>query len=291
MKIVKANDATATHRRAYFDLRDATDGITIELGENGGQPQVSTDGEAWTNTGIGVLVSIGNGRYYAGLTQTLIATAGTVIETRYKSANTAESPGDSFQIVAFDPNDAASLGLTNLDATVASRSTFKPSTDVVAKVTLVQKTTENSDMRGTNGANTVVPDNTGIGAIKTTTDKFVFTNENQVDANAVSGGGGGGGDATAAKQDQILADIAAIDTPGGSGGISWTIEVKDNLGAPIAGVAVWATTDVGGTNVIAGELVTDTFGKVVFDLDAGSYYLWRQLAGYDFTNPQTMVVS
>lgn len=114
-RLVLANQATAAKRRVYFDCRDVTDGITAETGEAGGQPQVSSDGGAWTNTGIGTLTAIGNGRYYADLTQTLVATAGTVIETRYKSANTAETPGDSVQVVAFDPDDANALGLGSLD--------------------------------------------------------------------------------------------------------------------------------------------------------------------------------
>lgn len=119
--LVLANDATATYRRVYFDLRDATDGITAETGEAGGQPQISTNGGAWTNTGIGTLSAIGNGRYYAELTQAAVANAGDVIETRYKSANTAETPGDTVQVVAFNPRDATALGLSRLDAAVSSR--------------------------------------------------------------------------------------------------------------------------------------------------------------------------
>lgn len=120
MTLVKANEATASRRRAYFHLV-GSDGITPATGETGGQPQVSSDGGAWTNTGIGTLSVIGNGRYYADLTQTLVATAGTIVETRYKSASTAECPGDSVQVVAFDPNDAAGLGLSRIDAAVSSR--------------------------------------------------------------------------------------------------------------------------------------------------------------------------
>lgn len=40
--------------------------------EAGGQPQISTDGVVWTNTGIGTLTAIGNGRYYADLTQAAV---------------------------------------------------------------------------------------------------------------------------------------------------------------------------------------------------------------------------
>ncbi|MGI9446784.1 MAG: carboxypeptidase-like regulatory domain-containing protein [Pirellulales bacterium] len=42
---------------------------------------------------------------------------------------------------------------------------FNPATDTVANVTLVGTTTTNTDMRGTDGANTVAPDNASISAI------------------------------------------------------------------------------------------------------------------------------
>lgn len=117
--LVHANEATAAKRYVYFDLRDQTDGITAETGEAGGQPQVSINGAAWAGAGsIGVLVAIGNGRYYAELAQASIATAGDLLETRYDSANTAESPGDSVQVVGFDPTDdivEAAIQNNNLD--------------------------------------------------------------------------------------------------------------------------------------------------------------------------------
>ena len=114
MKLVLANQATAAKRRVFFLCVDAVDGITAETGETGGQPQISTDGAVWTNTGIGVLVAVGSGYYYAVLTQAAVATAGQVIATRYKSAATAEAPGTTVQVVAFDPDDAAALGLWEL---------------------------------------------------------------------------------------------------------------------------------------------------------------------------------
>ena len=121
MRFLLANQATASKRRAYFDLRDSVTGLVPAVLESGGQPQISTNGAPWTATGIGVLTHIGFGRYYATLTQAAVATAGDVIETRYKSSNTVETPGDSFQIVAFDPDDAAGLGLSRVDAAVTSR--------------------------------------------------------------------------------------------------------------------------------------------------------------------------
>lgn len=112
MLYVKADQATAARRRVYFDLRSIADGITPETGEAGAQPQISTNGGAWTNTGIGGLTAIGNGRYYADLTTGAVANAGDTISTRYKSANTVDSPGTTCRVVAFDPDDIDST-LTN----------------------------------------------------------------------------------------------------------------------------------------------------------------------------------
>ena len=99
LKPVVAGETVAAKRRVYFHLVDVTDGITPETGEATGQPQISTNGAAWTNTGIGTLTAIGNGRYYADLTEAAVGTAEDHIETRYKSVNTAECPGDSVLVV------------------------------------------------------------------------------------------------------------------------------------------------------------------------------------------------
>lgn len=83
--------------------------------------------------------------------------------------------------------------------------------------------------------------------------------------------------------------IATVNT--GAGTITYTYTVTDSVTSdPIDGVAVWCTTDSGGSNVVASG-TTDAFGQVVFQLDAGTYYFWQSLAGYDFTNPVTKVVS
>lgn len=102
-KPIKLSESTTERRQVYFQLV-GTDGITPATGEAGGQPQRSINGGSWTNSDIGVLVAIGNGRYYATLGVDALAVAGWHIETRYKSANTAECPGDSFYVVNYDPH-------------------------------------------------------------------------------------------------------------------------------------------------------------------------------------------
>ena len=76
----------------------------------------------------------------------------------------------------------------------------------------------------------------------------------------------------------------------GSGSTSHEVTVNV-AGSPEAGVDVWVSTDSAGTNVVAGTLVTDAFGKATFMLDPGTYYLWAQKAGSNFTNPTSFTVS
>ncbi len=59
---------------------------------------------------------------------------------------------------------------------------FDPVADTVARVTLVDTTTANTDMRGTDGANTVAPDNAGIAAIPTNPLLTTDTRLNNLDA-------------------------------------------------------------------------------------------------------------
>lgn len=77
----------------------------------------------------------------------------------------------------------------------------------------------------------------------------------------------------------------------GSGAVSYPITVNNESSNPIDGVEVWITTDSAGTNVVAGTLSTDASGIVTFMLDAGSYYVWRQKSGYNFTNPVAITVT
>ena len=140
MRLIRANQSTASRRRVYFHLVDATDGITPETGEAAGQPQISTNGGAWTNTGIGTLSAIGSGRYYADLTQAAVGTAGDVIETRYKSAATAECPGDSVQVVAFNPDDAVRMGMSSLPSEAPGANGGMPTVDADNRIAGVQGT-------------------------------------------------------------------------------------------------------------------------------------------------------
>lgn len=88
MQFFEQNESRSIYRRFIVFLVDATDGITPETGEAGGQPQISKNGEGFINTS-GTLVAIGNGSYYVELIQSEVETLGMIL-VRYKSANTAE---------------------------------------------------------------------------------------------------------------------------------------------------------------------------------------------------------
>lgn len=87
----------------------------------------------------------------------------------------------------------------------------------------------------------------------------------------------------------VKTDTAAIPTAG-AGTYTVTITVHDSGGVDIAGASVWISTDVGGSTVIASGTTSDT-GTLTLYLDAATYYLWAQLAGFNFSNPATLVVT
>jgi len=81
-----------------------------------------------------------------------------------------------------------------------------------------------------------------------------------------------------------------------AGAIEWPYIVTSTTTLlPIFGVDVWVTTDIAGTNTIW-RGTTDALGATrnIFGLqpwlDAGVYYFWRQLTGYNFSNPDTETV-
>ena len=71
----------------------------------------------------------------------------------------------------------------------------------------------------------------------------------------------------------------------------WTIQVLSGSGSPIIGARVWVSTDAAGNNVVAGTDTTDDFGNVTFNLQNGTYYVWRDHSSYKLSNPTQMTVS
>jgi len=80
-------------------------------------------------------------------------------------------------------------------------------------------------------------------------------------------------------------------TTQGAGAITWTYTLTDaDTGAPIDGAEIWVTSDSAGLYVTASG-TTDDDGVATFYLDAGTVYVWRKKAGYNFTNPDEETVS
>lgn len=79
-------------------------------------------------------------------------------------ANASAIAVDSILTDDFDSTNAT-VDLTPITDAIAALKDFDPLNDVIARVTLVDTVTTNTDMRGTDGANTVIPDNTSITSI------------------------------------------------------------------------------------------------------------------------------
>ena len=131
MQLLQLSEATAAQRRIFFHAVDATDGIAAETGLTGvGRTSKNGAATAASSASISEIDSTNMpGRYYIELTAGELDTLG-IIEFRYKDAACAEVVARA-QVVSFDPYSATNLGLTNLDATISSRSDFDETADPV----------------------------------------------------------------------------------------------------------------------------------------------------------------
>jgi hypothetical protein len=157
-----------------------------------------------------------------------------------KTSLNAATPA-SIQNIPATGSGFTSLGdtrIANLDAAISTRT--KPA-DTQARVSLVDVTTTNSDMRGT--------DNAALAATALSTATW-----------------------TSARAEKL-------DTIGGPGAIAYPFIVTQTGGAVVAGAEVWCTTDAAGTNVVEGVGITDANGLYTFHLDAGGYWFWAQHSG------------
>jgi hypothetical protein len=118
LRTMRVNEPSALRRRVFFQVV-GTDGKTPVTTKNGEQPQITIDGAAFTDGGIGTLNHIGHGRYYAELEQATLNAWPLLIETRFASAGTLEIPGDSVEVVAFKPGDECLIGTIRAAGTAA----------------------------------------------------------------------------------------------------------------------------------------------------------------------------
>lgn len=118
-----------------------------------------------------------------------------------------------------------------------------------------------------------------IAAIKAET-ALIVADTSELQADWVNGG----------RLDTLL-DTTVANNQAGVGSVTCDIYSKTSGHAPIDGVEVWITSDEDGNDVVAGTITSDAMGLTTFYLDVGTYYVWRQLGGYCFTNPQTLNVT
>jgi len=171
--------------------------------------QITSTGTAWTEYGIPVKILANDVSTFDQAVDAVITDAAsrTASQANVSGLSTFDPAADTVANVSSVANvtnavttDAASRTASQADvsalatsASIAALNDFDAATDTVANVTLVGTTTTNTDMRGTDGANTVTPntvapDNAAITAIKTKTDQLAFSVANQVDANSLTGG-------------------------------------------------------------------------------------------------------
>lgn len=142
----------------------------------------------------------------------------------------------SYSLTAAAVRTELTTELARIDANTSSRSTFDPATDTVATVTTV------TNMRGTDNANTVAPDNASIAAILTDTNELQ-TNQNN----------------------WLTADISGIETKAQADSRQTALIAEhDATQSAIAGIASYDDTtligkvDVIDSNVDAIKAKTDT---------------------------------
>jgi len=76
-----------------------------------------------------------------------------------------------------------------------------------------------------------------------------------------------------------------------AGSISHAITITDTGTSPVDNAQVHITSDAAGANIVQGPKYSDSLGVVTFQLDAGTYYAWREHSGYTWTNPLEITVA
>ena len=183
---------------------------------------------------------------------------------------------------------------------------------------------------GASGVNLLTATQASIDAIEADTNELQtdWANGGRLDLilDTAAAGGGGGGDATEAKQDTIIANLATVDgvadailvdtnelqtdwanggrldlildailvdtsATGGAGADATTLDLKVG-GVALADADVWLTSDSAGNTVVAGTKQSDSNGEVLFMLDNGNtYYIWAQKDGYNAIQGESFTAS
>lgn len=176
------------------------------------------------------------------------------------------------------PTIAAGDFKVDLDGGGQNNVTTPPTSDAAGLVTWLPSQAE------TNGTYITLLGNDAAGAEWEPITISFDTSMETVLAAVALGIVGADGDTLETLSDQ-LDGVATL----GAGAVEEVITVTDGTD-PLDGAEVWASTDSGGSNIVASGS-TDASGEVTFMLDAGTYYVWVQHAGYNATNPTEVTVS
>lgn len=99
MRQIVVNEPDINLRYVYFQIY-LIDGVTPATGKDGDQPEVNINGGGWTSEFIGILQTMGYGKYRALLTDDAVNQVGNIILSHFKSVNTLDSYGEDIQVVA-----------------------------------------------------------------------------------------------------------------------------------------------------------------------------------------------
>lgn len=102
------------------------------------------------------------------------------VSSRLASADYVQADNASIAAIKAKTDTLVNTDLTGiaLSSEISALNDFDPTLDTVARVTLVDTTTTNTDMRGTDGANTIVPDNASITSILADTNELQLNQGN-----------------------------------------------------------------------------------------------------------------
>jgi hypothetical protein len=134
MQLLKLSEGTAARRRIPVYLVDATDGITEETGLTP-TVTVSKNGAAFAAAG-GTTTEVANGLYYYQATAGELDTPGFLV---VRVANAASRTFVAVAlVVAYDPHDAAGLGLSRIDVASSTLATAAAATAIEADTQDIQ---------------------------------------------------------------------------------------------------------------------------------------------------------
>ena len=260
-EVVAGGGTTITTGGANCEVRGICRAVTLVLSASETVQFAGVTGPV-TISGAAVAATVNLYGVHGVVTNT---STGSTVNTLGISRATINAEADT-ALADYDPPTN-----TELEArTLLAASYFDPAADVVAHVTLVDTTTTNTDMRGTDGAYTGTPPSTAD--IKTSLEADGGKLDHLWETTEDDGG---------VRRFTLNALELA---PGGSGGTTDTVYTATVDGLPTAGVYCRLCTDTAGlVNIDAG--LTNSLGQVTFShsLPSGTtVYIFPSKDGVEF---------